>query len=208
MRGFLLIGAAALTLAACQKSPGAGSDQTAAAPAETLASGAPHRRAGLWEQTITRDGKTLAMGAMKICVDDAMEAKAAMFKSTGPMGQSAEGMNCTHDAPTRGLDGSWAFTATCKMPNGMQEVTSGKVSGDFGSTYHMELTTDTSGASFAPMNGHHTMQMDGKWLGPCPAGMAGGDMQLANGMNLSPGRLAGAAKALGGLTGGAAPAGQ
>ena len=134
MRGFLLIGAAALTLAACQKSPGAGSDQTAAAPAETLASGAPHRRAGLWEQTITRDGKTLAMGAMKICVDDAMEAKAAMFKSTGPMGQSAEGMNCTHDAPTRGLDGSWAFTATCKMPNGMQEVTSGKVSGDFGST--------------------------------------------------------------------------
>lgn len=208
MRGILLIGAAALVLAACQKAPDAGSGQTAAASADTLASGAPHRRAGLWEQTITRDGKALAMGGMKVCVDDAMEAKAAMFTSVGPMGQSGEGMNCTHAAPTRGLDGAWAFQATCKMPGGMQEVSSGKISGDFNSTYHMDLTSDTSGASFPPMNGHHTMQLDDKWLGPCPAGMSGGDMQLANGMNISPGKLAGAAKALGGMAGGATPAGQ
>jgi hypothetical protein len=208
MRGILLIGAAALALGACQKSSDAGSGQqtAAATPAETPALGAPHRRAGLWEQDITRDGKAMAMGGMKICVDDAMEAKAAMFKSVGPVGQPGEGSNCTHAGPNRGLDGSWTFSANCKMPDGMTEASSGKISGDFNSTYHLELTSQTSGASFAPMNGQHTMVLDGKWLGPCPAGMSGGDMQLANGMNISAGKLAGAAKVLGG--GGTSAPGQ
>jgi hypothetical protein len=207
MRGILLIGAAALTLAACQKAPGAASGQSTAAatPADTPMGGPPHRRAGLWEQTIARDGKPMGMGDMKICVDDAMEAKAAMFKSVGPMGQSGADKDCTHNIPSKGLDGSWSFSVTCKMPDGMQESSTGKISGDFSSGYHLDLTSDTTGASFAPMNGHHTMQIDGKWLGPCPAGMAGGDMQLANGMNISAGKLGGAAKMLGGMAGHGAP---
>jgi hypothetical protein len=209
MRGILLIGTAALALAACQKAPSAGSDQAAAtAPASAPLGGPPHRRAGLWEQTFSRDGKPMDMGGMKICVDDAMEAKAAMFKSVGPMGQPGEGTNCTHNAPSRGLDGSWTFSATCKTPDGMQVTSSGKISGDFNSAYHMEMTSDTSGASFAPMNGHHTMQADGKWLGPCPAGMAGGDMQMANGMTISTSKLGGAAKALGGMVAGHGAPGQ
>jgi hypothetical protein len=130
-----------------------------------------------------------------------------MFKTVGPMGQSGEGMDCTHPTPSRGLDGSWTFSTTCKSASGMQVVSSGKVSGDYSTDYHMDLTTDTSGATFPPMNGHHTMQLDGKWLGPCPDGMAGGDMQL-NGMNISPSKLAGAAKMLRGMSGNGAPAGQ
>src|SRR5580658_5041630 len=77
MRHVLLIGSAALALAACQKSPGASGaapSASADAGASAPASGTPHRRSGLWTQTMSRDGVTFAMGGVKTCVDEAMEA--------------------------------------------------------------------------------------------------------------------------------------
>ena len=72
----------------------------------------------------------------------------------------------------------------------------GAASGDFATSYHVHVESDVSGAAFAPMNGHHVTDIDGKWLGPCPAGMAGGDMEFGHGIRVSGGKLAGAAQAL------------
>ena len=213
MRAVLVIGSAALALTACQKSPGASSatatpdtaTATAGAPAATdvTTSGTPHRRSGLWQQTFSKDGKTFAMGGMKMCVDEAMEAKASVFKPNGP--QSAGDTHCAYPAPTRGLDGSFSFTATCPISGGGQTVTKGVASGDWSNSYHIEIQNDTTGASYAAMNGHHVMDIDGKWLGPCPTGMAGGDIEFGNGMKFSGGKLAGAAAMLRGATGGGSP---
>jgi uncharacterized protein (DUF2147 family) len=204
MRAVLLIGAAALALAACQKSPGAAAsaptasaDSGSSAPAGGApVGGVPHRRSGLWTQTMSRDGKTFSMGGVKVCVDEAMEAQESMFKFNGR--QSGGRTNCTRTPPTRGLDGSFSFSATCTLASGGQMVTKGAASGDWSSSFHMEIQDDTTGAPIPTLNGHHVTDIDGKWVGPCPAGMAGGDMQFANGMTVSGGKMTGAAKMTGG----------
>ena len=45
------------------------------------------------------------------------------------------------------------------------------------------------------MNGHHTADIEAKWAGPCPVGMKGGDIELANGMKVGSHSLKAAAAA-------------
>lgn len=188
--GFLIV-SAALALAACQKAPGAAASQAAKSAAAAAAE--PQRRAGLWSQTFSRDGKPAPMGAMKICVDQATEAKASVFSHDA----DAKGLDkCSQRSMSRTPDGGYSFASTCPMPGGGQMVTHGQAAGDFASGYHVHVESDVTGAAYAPMNGHHVTEMQGQWLGPCPAGMSGGDMELANGMRISGGKLAGAAAAL------------
>jgi hypothetical protein len=197
MRTILLISSAALALAACQKTPAAKEADSAAAPtatAPTLTSGPPQRRAGLWEQTFSRDGQAMAMGGMRMCTDAASEAKASIF-SHDVAAQHAREAGCGAPTMSRGLDGSYNFASTCATPHGGTVVTKGTAKGDFGVSYQVHVETDTTGAPYAGENGHHVMDIAGKWMGPCPAGMAPGDMQMSNGMTFHGGKLSGAAAA-------------
>jgi hypothetical protein len=99
---------------------------------------------------------------------------------------------------SRGVDGAYAFASTCPVSGGGTVATKGSASGDFSTAYHVHLETDLSGAAYATMNGRHVTDIEGKWLGPCPADMASGDMELANGMMIKGGKFAGAAAALAG----------
>ena len=47
------------------------------------------------------------------------------------------------------------------------------------------MTEVTAGSSMPQANGTRKMSMDGVWKGPCPAGMAPGDMELPGGMRVS-----------------------
>jgi hypothetical protein len=200
MRTVLLISSAALALAACQKTPAAKqADSVGGAPAATptLTGGPPQRRAGLWEQTFSRDGQAMPMGAMRMCTDAASEAKASIF-SHEVAAQHAHETGCGAPTISRGLDGSYNFSSTCTSTERGVVVTKGVAKGDFGGSYQVHVEIDTTGAPYAAMNGHHVMDVAGKWLGPCPAGMAPGDMQMSNGMSFHGGKLAGAAAAMGG----------
>jgi hypothetical protein len=204
MRTVLLTASAALALAACQKSPGAAATGAAAPAGGTTVSadGVPHRRAGLWQQTISREGQQgggvmSAMGGMKLCVDAASEAKSAVLGRVNDAGRLA-GKHCSAPVVGRGLDGGYSFTSTCAMGEAGTVTSKGSASGDFATAYHVHVETDVSGAAYAAMNGHHVMDVDGKWLGPCPDGMAGGDIELANGMRINGGKFASAAAAMGG----------
>jgi len=189
--GFLIV-SAALALTACQKAPSGSAPTPSSKPADTPAS-APQRRAGLWSQTFNRDGKAAPMGAMKICVDAATEAKASVFSHDA----DAKGLDkCSQKSMSRSPDGGYAFSSTCPLPGGGTMVTHGQASGDFANGYRVHVESDVTNAAYGPMNGHHVTEMQGQWLGPCPAGMSGGDMELANGMRISGGKLAGAAAAL------------
>jgi len=201
MRAAYLFPVAALALAACQKAPGGSASATAQSGAAPASTGAiPHRRAGLWEQTMSENGKPMAMGSMQVCVDAAMEAKTSVFSHQA---QSHATTSCTATQASRGLNGSYSFSTTCSLPGGGTMSTKGTASGDFNAGYQVHSETDTSGAGYAALNGHRVMDITGKWLGPCPAGMAGGDVQFANGIKVSGRRLAGAAAALAGhATGG------
>lgn len=196
MRTMLLSTSAILALTACQKSPGASAPSASpSSSAGASMSGAPQRRAGLWQQTFIRDGSPLPMGSMKVCVDAASAAKASVFNQDMATKQMDK-MHCSQRAASRGLDGSYSFSSTCPMPGGGATTTKGVASGDFSSGYHVHVESNVTGATYAAMNGHHVSNIDSKWLGPCPAGMAPGDMELSNGMKISGGKLAGAAAAL------------
>jgi hypothetical protein len=194
MRVLFLVTATALVVAGCQKpagAPAAGAPAAATATASPVAT--PHRRAGLWEQSFSRDGHATPMASMRLCVDPAMEAKASVL-SHGVSGPHDS--HCMLGTVSRGLDGSYSFSSTCPTAGGGTVTTKGQASGDFSNAYHLHIESDVTGADYAAMNGHHVTDVDGKWLGPCPTGMAAGDMELGNGIRISGGKLAGAAAAL------------
>lgn len=209
MRNVVMMAVAAAALGACHKpaSPSAAATGAQAPAPGGTAGGPPHRRAGLWQTSVTVDGHTSPMGAMKLCVDAAMEAKSQTFHPSGPA-NLAQSKGCAYPPPTRTADGSYSVSFTCPLSGGGQTATKAVATGDFSSGYHMHMESDTTGGPIAVANGHHVTDIDGKWLGPCPEGMAGGDMELPNGMKISGGRVAGAAKMLRGMTGGGGSGGQ
>jgi len=217
MHRVLLISSAVLALAACQKSPAtpgaaASTDTTVSSSGPTSMGGTPHRRSGLWEQSVTRDGKPIGAGkinmsAMKMCVDAASEANQTVFSHSAAI-QAAANRHCSMTPPTRSASGGWTEVNTCPMPSGGSTTTTITASGDFNTSYQLQMDEVSTGAPIPALNGHHVMNVDGKWDGPCPAGMAGGDMDLGNGMKISGGKIAGAAAMLRGATGGASSGGQ
>jgi hypothetical protein len=184
----LICGAAVLALAGCSKAgdkaanggqaatPAAG-DAAKTASADTGAP--PSRKAGLWEQTMAFNGMKQTM---RMCVDEATEQKARWWRTERRGGGE---VNCPEQKVSRSLAGGWTIHSVCHEPNGMTVTSDGTASGDFGQSYHVDMTTVTSGSSMPEANGTHHMVMDGAWKGPCPAGMAAGDMEMPGGMRIS-----------------------
>jgi hypothetical protein len=180
-----LAGLAAVSLAACNKAGSAsGGASSASAGAAPAASGPltpdhiPHRKPGLWKQTMAMDGQPPGPGGMQICVDDASEAR------TSVAAQHIPGAHCTPPQFSRNLDGSVSFTDSCDMGANGKEQSTGVLKGDFSSGYTVTVNYTMSGTPIASMNGAHTMVMTGVWTGPCAPGQVGGDIILANGMKI------------------------
>jgi len=198
-RVVMVVAGSVLALAACSKKPdtGAGAATSAAAGAPEAAKPAaavtaPTRKAGLWEQTMHMREMTQTT---KMCLDDATEQKMKWWATEQ---RGAKGDNpCTEQAVTPKLGGGWTFHSVCKMGESGTIVSDGEATGDFGSHYTVKVTSVTTGSSMPQANGTHEMTMEGTWKGPCPAGMKGGDIQLANGMTFNPTDTA----HMGGLTG-------
>jgi len=71
------------------------------------------------------------------------------------------------------------------MGDGGKVVSDGEATGDFGSHYKVNVTSVTSGSSFAQSNGTHKIAIEADWKGPCPAGMKGGDIEMPGGMRIN-----------------------
>ena len=179
-----LTAAALVSLAACNKSAPAAGGSSAGASAVAQsgplpADQVPHRKAGLWSQTMSLDGGTLG-GAKKICVDAASEAQMSLAA------QSVNGAHCPAPQFTRNLDGTLSFTGVCDMGARGKIQTTGVIKGDFNSGYTATMSSSTSGSPVAAMNGTHTMVITATWTGRCAPGQKGGDMILGNGMKMNP----------------------
>ncbi|HWA60907.1 MAG TPA: DUF3617 family protein [Caulobacteraceae bacterium] len=208
MRRVLIVTVAGLALAACNKG-GAGKAPAPGAPAAGSAAAGlatPTRKAGLWQITMTRDGQPMlgpmGMGPVKTCVDASTEQGGAIFSR-----RMARGL-CPQMSSSRGLDGSYSFSSTCNMGPGGTVKTSGTAKGDFSSQYTVHAETDVEGPPDSPRNGHHVMDTTATYVGPCPSGMAGGDIQLPNGSVINPEKMAEAWRAARQGQGGAATGGD
>lgn len=178
-RTLLICAAGVLALSACgkggDKTPAAGD---AAKPASTAAGpvAPPHRKPGLWTQTVAMGDFTQTT---RLCLDDAVEAKVSLWGA-----QTSKEM-CSRNETHRSLNGSWTFSAVCDMGSGGVTTTTGTATGDFGAKYRIEAVSTTTGASAPQMNGEHKMVVDAAWSGPCPDGFKAGDMELPGGMKIN-----------------------
>ena len=168
-----------VALTACDKKTG---DSAAAAPAAgtpaapTQSNGLPMPKAGLWEQTMSREG--IPPQPTKVCLDDALSAKVAVQQPT------VAGASCTPAQAVKTADG-YTVSAKCDMGTGGVTVSEGKASGDFQTDYTMVLTSTTTGAAVPQMNRSSQITVHAKWLGPCPADWKPGDVELPNGRRVN-----------------------
>jgi len=185
----LVCAASALALAACSKGSQTtavtekttATTNTATGETKTDVAAPPTRKAGLWEQTMAFNGMKQTL---RMCVDAASEQKARWW-ATERRGRDSGGLDCSEQKVSRTLTGGWTIHSVCHEPNGMTVTSDGTASGNFGDSYHVDITTVTSGSSIPEANGTHHMVMDGAWKGACPAGMAAGEMEMPGGMRIN-----------------------
>jgi len=179
----LILAAAGLALAGCNK-PGAASSASVAQPEAGAA--APLRKSGLWSVTRLRDGKPaegLMGGVTKLCVDAESEGR------LGALGSGMAQSLCPEQTVTRAPGGGWSFASTCQLGPAGTTHTTGVAAGDFGARYTVHSESDTTGSQFARLNGHHVTDLTATFEGPCPADMAPGDVLLPNGMKVNPQKM-------------------
>jgi hypothetical protein len=150
---------------------------------------APSRRAGLWEQVLTRDGKPGRLGRLEVCIDPATDARFSAF------GQHFNTEQCQRHVTRDGA--VYRFSAECTRDNGGAVKMTGVATGDFKQTYRVRSEIEVSGAALEAMNGVHAMEVNGRYLGPCPDDMRPGDVNLGGGLKVNIDRLPTIAAAMG-----------
>jgi hypothetical protein len=173
----LSVAVAALSVAACNK-PAA--PKAEAPPAAGKAGAAlKMRKAGVWEINTEMPNMPVALGPMRRCFG-AEEVGGEMFRRPGRGGRGPECMPRIEPQP----DGSIKIAGSCDLPNGGHSETTGVVTGDFATHYAVTMTNTISDTG-TPMDGAHTIKMDAKYLGACPAGVEAGAMLDANNQPMS-----------------------
>ena len=183
MRAGCLAPAACLALAACDGPIDGAAHKT------SVGLNLPARRAGLWHVTVMQDGRAVAMGSMKPCLDPASDAKLSM------LGEHLSSASCK-PVVSRLADGKLQIISTCSSGQTGQVAYTAIASGDFSSTYRVHMVSHTTGAALARLNGEHVTDIDGQYLGACPKDMLPGDVLLADGMKLNIDKVRQVARAL------------
>jgi len=131
----------------------------------------PHRRPGLWEVTRPSVDATNPARTTQVCIDQETEA------TLRRIGDSLAESTCS-TTDTRSTPGEVMADATCQL--GGSKTTNHTVVSFIGDTaYHQVSTTRVD----PPLFGRSEIisETEGKWLGPCTAGMRPGDMINAMG---------------------------
>lgn len=140
------------------------------------------RREGLWRQTVVRDGRSTPFGPMRVCIDAATDAKMTMI------GHAVGGSRCTRSS-VRGPDGAISFHSMCSFGRAGVIESSGAVQSDFSSSYRLHAVSTVHGSVYGPMNGAHVTDTTASYVGPCPSGMAPGEVIIGPGLKINLNRL-------------------
>jgi hypothetical protein len=140
----------------------------------------PTRKAGLWELTMTFEGRSLPPQAMKQCVDAASDKLMNLdFAGSNDMACSKQDM--TRNGGTTVIDSVCKFGETTTTSHAV-------ITGSFDSAYAVRVSSTRQGGpplpGIAPGAETH-MTIAAKWLGPCAAGQKPGDVIMANGMTMN-----------------------
>lgn len=158
----------------CEKDERTTASQKAAAAAAVEV---PKRKPGLWKQTLLVEGIDVIQ-TVQLCLDEASDGKLAWW------GQQGFKQACSKNEILKQADGSWKFSSVCEG-TGVKTTNDGSAVGDFSSKYQLRAESTTTGAPVPEMNGSRTITIDAEWIGPCPEGMAPGDMEMPNGQRIN-----------------------
>jgi len=154
-------------LAGC--GPSATSEEISQAPARLVPT--PKRTPGLWSEKLTMASGG-ADAEVTLCLDAITDQKLSWWGQTGAVGQ------CQKHEVTQNPDGSWNFAALCKGTNGTSAAVSGSVTGDFNTNYQVIAISNIQGSPDPNIAGQRRFTIDALRLGPCPAGMPPGSMDM------------------------------
>src|SRR5207237_10911943 len=107
-----------------------------------LAQDMPSRKAGLWEMTMTFEGRGAPPQTMQQCIDASTD-KAMQDMSAGPRGQSCS------KRETKKVGNTIVFDTVCSTGTGTS-TTHGVVSGDFNSAYTVKINPKRAGGPAIP----------------------------------------------------------
>ena len=158
----------------------------------------PQRRAGLWEESLSRGVPTSAGSpiarakVIRVCLDPVTEARISLFGAV-------EKGDCRRHV-TSGVAGRYDFTSVCPLPSGATLTAQGQASGDFNTRYHVRSRISIEGSPMGLLNGERVVEVEARWLGPCPTGMAPGQIAADDNRHVKiSARLQGLASAFAGV---------
>lgn len=133
----------------------------------------PSRRPGLWEVTMSIEGRNVPPQVIKQCIDATTDQM--MQSSAGPI----SAMACPKRDVQRSAE-SVTIDSSCTIggkPAGAHAV----ITGNFDSAYTMTVTSHSEALPGNDM----VMTINGKWLGPCTGEQKPGDMIFGNGRKMN-----------------------
>lgn len=138
----------------------------------------PARKAGLWELTMTFEGRSMPPQVMQHCTD------AATDKAMQEMGGNMRSDMCSK-RDIKQVGGTIVMDSVCNM-GGATTTSHGVVTGDFNSAYTIRISSKREGGPAAPgMPAETQMSIEAKWTGPCKTDQKPGDIIMANGMKMN-----------------------
>ncbi|MEJ0075486.1 MAG: DUF3617 family protein [Alphaproteobacteria bacterium] len=143
-----------------------------------LAQDMPTRKAGLWDMTMTFEGRNTPPQTMQHCID------ATTDKAMQDMSAGARGQSCSKREMKKVGD-TIVFDSVCSVGAGTA-TSHGVISGDFNSAYTIKINSKREGGPPVPnMPAETSMSIAAKWLGACKADQKPGDIIMANGMKMN-----------------------
>jgi hypothetical protein len=130
----------------------------------------PTRKPGLWEVTMSSNGRTNLV--VQQCVDRSTDQ--ALLQSAGPISVAA----CAkRDVQQSG--NTLTIDSTCTV-DGKPATSHAVVTGSFDSAYTMDITAKGEG-----LQSGLNMTLTGKWMGACLAGQQPGDVIMPGGIKVN-----------------------
>jgi hypothetical protein len=150
----------------------------ACAPSSAIAQEIPTRRAGLWEVTMTHDGRNMPPQTMQQCTD------AETDKLMNAFGGALSADMCSKQ-DIKKVGATLVISATCQI-GPMKSTSQSVVTGDFSSNYTVKVTSKIEGLPAGAQDaagGSTTIQA--RWVGACKPGQRPGDIVMADGKTMN-----------------------
>jgi uncharacterized protein DUF3617 len=148
--------------------------------APVLALDMPERKAGLWEVTMTFEGRHIPPQAMRQCVDPATD-KLMNSNFGGAAHEACSKQDMQKSGTSITVDSVCTFGEATTTSHAV-------VTGSFDSAYTVDVTSIRQGGPPMPGTPPGTpmhMVIAAKWLGACAADQKPGDIIMSNGMKMN-----------------------